>query len=281
MAVLPFAAGAAPAARHALPAGDWLAFGRTADNNRHSPLTRDHARQRRPARPRLHRRLPEARPGRAPRPAVVPARDRRHALRHDERRQRLRARRRHRQGHLALQAAEQRALQELRDRREPRPRLLRRHALPDAARHAARRARPEATARCSGRVAIGQAVPGASSNYGYSETSAPICANHRVIVGAAGSEYGIRGFVMAYTTDLTPGVAEPVLDDPAGAAVAGGAPRASSAAAPSGRRSPSTPRRTPSTSAPARRRRSTSRRCARAPNPRTDSLIAVDLAPGS
>jgi alcohol dehydrogenase (cytochrome c) len=54
------------------------------------------------------------------------------------------------------------------------------------------------------RVPIARAVPGASSNYGYSETSAPICANHHVIVGAAGSEYGVRGFVMAYHTDLTP-----------------------------------------------------------------------------
>src|SRR5205823_10518754 len=55
-----------------------------------------------------------------------------------------------------------------------------------------------------GRVAISKAVPGAASNYGYSETSAPICANHRIIVGAAGSEYGVRGFVMAYYTNLTP-----------------------------------------------------------------------------
>jgi alcohol dehydrogenase (cytochrome c) len=54
------------------------------------------------------------------------------------------------------------------------------------------------------RVAIAKAVPGASSSYGYSETSAPICASHRLIVGAAGSEYGVRGFVMAYHTDLTP-----------------------------------------------------------------------------
>jgi alcohol dehydrogenase (cytochrome c) len=54
------------------------------------------------------------------------------------------------------------------------------------------------------RVPIAKAVPGASSNYGYSETSAPICADHRVIIGAAGSEYGVRGFVMAYHTDLTP-----------------------------------------------------------------------------
>ena len=61
-----------------------------------------------------------------------------------------------------------------------------------------------ATGQLERRVAIAKAVPGASSNYGYSETSAPICANHRLIVGAAGSEYGVRGFVMAYRTDLSP-----------------------------------------------------------------------------
>jgi alcohol dehydrogenase (cytochrome c) len=55
------------------------------------------------------------------------------------------------------------------------------------------------------RVAIAKAVPGASANAGYSETSAPICADHRLILGAAGSEYGVRGFVMAYrTNDLSP-----------------------------------------------------------------------------
>ncbi|HEY3541250.1 MAG TPA: PQQ-binding-like beta-propeller repeat protein [Gaiellaceae bacterium] len=55
------------------------------------------------------------------------------------------------------------------------------------------------------RVPIAKAVPGASMNYGYSETSAPICANHRLIAGAAGSEYGVRGFVMAWrTNDLSP-----------------------------------------------------------------------------
>ena len=53
-------------------------------------------------------------------------------------------------------------------------------------------------------TALSRDVPNAASNYGYSETSAPICANHHLIVGAAGSEYGIRGFVMAYTTDLKP-----------------------------------------------------------------------------
>ena len=54
------------------------------------------------------------------------------------------------------------------------------------------------------RVAIADAVPGAASNFGYSETSAPICANGHVVIGAAGSEYGVRGFVMAYDTNLTP-----------------------------------------------------------------------------
>ena len=58
-------------------------------------------------------------------------------------------------------------------------------------------------------TALSQDIPNASSNYGYSETSAPICANNRVLVGAAGSEYGIRGFVMAYTPDLKPAWPEP------------------------------------------------------------------------
>ncbi len=58
-------------------------------------------------------------------------------------------------------------------------------------------------------VPIADAVPGAASNYGYSETSAPVCANHILVVGAAGSEYGVRGFVMGYHTDLTPAWANP------------------------------------------------------------------------
>jgi PQQ-dependent dehydrogenase (methanol/ethanol family) len=61
-----------------------------------------------------------------------------------------------------------------------------------------------ATGRLERRVPIAKAVPGATSSYGYSETSAPICGNHRLVIGAAGSEYGVRGFVMAYHTDLTP-----------------------------------------------------------------------------
>jgi alcohol dehydrogenase (cytochrome c) len=67
-----------------------------------------------------------------------------------------------------------------------------------------------ATGKQLARVPIARAVPGAVANYGYSETSAPICANHHLIVGAAGSEYGVRGFAMAYhTLDLTPAWANP------------------------------------------------------------------------
>jgi alcohol dehydrogenase (cytochrome c) len=67
-----------------------------------------------------------------------------------------------------------------------------------------------ATGQQIARVPIARAVPGAQSNYGYSETSAPICADHKLIVGAAGSEYGARGFVMAYNTPtLTPAWANP------------------------------------------------------------------------
>jgi alcohol dehydrogenase (cytochrome c) len=62
-----------------------------------------------------------------------------------------------------------------------------------------------ATGKLERRAPIAKAVPGASMNYGYSETSAPICTDHRVVLGAAGSEYGVRGFVMAYhASDLSP-----------------------------------------------------------------------------
>ncbi len=65
------------------------------------------------------------------------------------------------------------------------------------------------------RVPISSAVPGAATRYGYTETSAPICANHRVVTGAAGSEYGVRGFVMAFkSSDLSPAWANPVWSIP-------------------------------------------------------------------
>jgi hypothetical protein len=60
------------------------------------------------------------------------------------------------------------------------------------------------------RVPIARDVPGAYANYGYSETSAPVCWDHTLIVGAAGSDYGVRGFVMAYnTSNLSPAWANP------------------------------------------------------------------------
>jgi alcohol dehydrogenase (cytochrome c) len=58
-------------------------------------------------------------------------------------------------------------------------------------------------------VAVDSAVPGASANYGYEQTSAPVCAKGIVLMGAAGSEYGIRGYVMGWRTDLTPAWSSP------------------------------------------------------------------------
>ena len=69
-----------------------------------------------------------------------------------------------------------------------------------------------ATGQLLARVPISRDVPGAQANYGYSETSAPICdpADHELVLGAAGSEYGARGFVMAYKTpSLAPAWANP------------------------------------------------------------------------
>jgi PQQ-dependent dehydrogenase (methanol/ethanol family) len=130
-----------------------------------------------------------------------------------------------------------------------------------------------------GRVAIGKAVPGAGSNYGYSETSAPICADHRIFAGAAGSEYGVRGYVMAWTTDLRPAWPNPVWTIPpeqqswrsASRIVGGGAVWTPVTADPAtdtvffgtGSATPLYfPQLRPGT------------------NPRTDSLIAVDLKTG-
>jgi alcohol dehydrogenase (cytochrome c) len=55
-----------------------------------------------------------------------------------------------------------------------------------------------------GELAISQDVPDATVANNYSETSAAVCANGKLIFGAAGSERGPRGFVMAYTPDLKP-----------------------------------------------------------------------------
>jgi PQQ-dependent dehydrogenase (methanol/ethanol family) len=129
------------------------------------------------------------------------------------------------------------------------------------------------------RVTIAHDVPGAGSNYGYSETSAPTCANHRIVFGAAGSEYGTRGFVMAYTTNLEPAWPSPYWTIPpeqqswrAASRIIGGGnvwtPVTVDAA--SGTVFFGTGSATPLYFPSVRP----------GPNPRTDSLIAVDLKTG-
>ena len=102
----------------------------------------DRQEQRRQPRTRRHGRLPRDRRGVSPRRAVVPGRRERNDVRHDERRQRLGARRDERQGQVALAARQRRRLQELRHRREPRRRPVRRQALHPHARHDDRLAQP-------------------------------------------------------------------------------------------------------------------------------------------
>ena len=131
-----------------------------------------------------------------------------------------------------------------------------------------------------GRVAIGQSVPGAG-------VELRLLGDERADLREPPRDRR-RGRVRVRHPRLRDGVddrpaarlAEPGLDDPAGAAELALARAGSSAAAPCGRRSPSTRRRTRSTSARAPRRRSTSRRSGPGTNPRTDSLIAVDLQTG-
>ena len=54
-------------------------------------------------------------------------------------------------------------------------------------------------------VPIADAVPGATAQQGYSETSPPLCYGNTLLVGAAGSDYGVRSFFMGYhANDLTP-----------------------------------------------------------------------------
>jgi alcohol dehydrogenase (cytochrome c) len=65
------------------------------------------------------------------------------------------------------------------------------------------------TGKVLNRIALADVVPGAAPNYGYSQTSAPVCVRNRVLMGAAGSEYGVRGYVMAFTPTLQPAWANP------------------------------------------------------------------------
>ena len=54
-------------------------------------------------------------------------------------------------------------------------------------------------------VNIWDTVPDAKTEYGYYETAAPICYNGTLLIGSSGGDNGFRGFVMAYNAkDLTP-----------------------------------------------------------------------------
>ncbi len=54
-------------------------------------------------------------------------------------------------------------------------------------------------------INIADTVPEASTDYGYYETAAPICYDGILVIGSSGGDNGVRGFVMAYNaSDLTP-----------------------------------------------------------------------------
>ena len=75
---------------------------------------------------------------------------------------------------------------------------------PDA-RHDDRRSLNRQTGELMKRVPIAQAVPGRRVELRLlGDERADLRRTTASIIGAAGSEYGVRGFVMAYHTDLTP-----------------------------------------------------------------------------
>jgi alcohol dehydrogenase (cytochrome c) len=49
----------------------------------------------------------------------------------------------------------------------------------------------------------------ATTDFGYYQTSAPVCYEDTLIVGSSGADNGVRGFVMAYDTELQPAWAHP------------------------------------------------------------------------
>jgi PQQ-dependent dehydrogenase (methanol/ethanol family) len=66
------------------------------------------------------------------------------------------------------------------------------------------------------RIAIEDIVPEAKSEYGYYESSAPICYKDKLYLGASGGDNGVRGFVMAYNAkDLTAAWDNPLYTVPA------------------------------------------------------------------
>ena len=58
-------------------------------------------------------------------------------------------------------------------------------------------------------VQISDAVKDAKPEFGYYETMAPVCYKGNVLIGSSGADNGVRGFFMAYNTDLTPAWANP------------------------------------------------------------------------
>ena len=75
---------------------------------------------------------------------------------------------------------------------QPRLRRARRQAVHDHARRAPARARHEDRRRSSGTSTL------EDYKIGYASTIAPLVVKDKVIVGVAGGEYGIRGFIDAY-----------------------------------------------------------------------------------
>ena len=66
------------------------------------------------------------------------------------------------------------------------------------------------TGRPVDQVEIADAVEGAKPQLGYFNTAAPVCYKGLLYVGTSGSDYGVRGFVMAYrASDLSPAWANP------------------------------------------------------------------------
>jgi sulfocyanin len=61
------------------------------------------------------------------------------------------------------------------------------------------------TGKLEDEVHISKAVPDAKAEFGYYESSAPVCYDGKLYVGSSGGDNGVRGFVMAYDpSDLSP-----------------------------------------------------------------------------
>ena len=166
---------------------------------------------------------------------------------------------------LALRARQHRHLQELRDRRQPRRRLLRQPRLPAHARHDDRRARSgnRPAARSCADLACGSRRAGELRLLGDERADLRRSPSDRRRRRLGVRRPRVRDGLQHAQPHARPGRTRSGRfrrTTPNGAR-----PPGSSAEASSGRRRPSTPRRTRSTSAPVPRRRRTTRRCGPAP----------------